>query len=635
MTSSLGSGPAAVVGAVASEPRVGAAFATSGGAASQADFWSLLVSARTSDQLCEAWLGILCQWTPGTQAGLLLLQDAGDRYAPAAVWPDPDRDMSFLADIAQQALVERRGVVREESSGLAQCAYPLLGADFAYGVVVMHLAARGENGLRDALRLLHWGAGWLVGLFDKRELQESSLRLQRSALLQELLVGALETRADDETARWIVNRLAEALPCRLAMMGRAGTPDGRGLKISSVSGSAGFEPRANLLAVAREAMIEAVAAGRLQACPPLADDDSGGVIEPGALADYAGEAGAGGAIAVPLVHDGRTLGALLLDFERPPDAETHAFVETLALALAPGVDLRRLAGRGLVEHAGTRAHAAMRLLAGPRHPGVKLATVTAAVLLVIAAFVQVDFRVRSPATIEGRIQRAATAPFDGFVAQASARAGDVVHKGDVLARLDDRDLDLQEARSAADAELADRKLREALAKGDAVQVRLAQAEAEQARAELALVRGKLARVTITAPFDGRIVKGDLSQQLGAPVDEGRILFEVAPLDAWRVVLKVDERDIAHLRVGEPGELVLAGLPGMRFDVLVSRISPVAVAEDGRNAFRVEAKVIGGSDRIQPGMEGVGKIVAGERSLLWVVFHRLVDWARYGAWTLGL
>ena len=87
MTTTPGGGRAAVVGAVASEPRLGSSFSSTAQAGATADFWSLLVNARTSEQLCQAWLGILCQWIPGTQAGLLLLHEEGDRYAPAAVWP--------------------------------------------------------------------------------------------------------------------------------------------------------------------------------------------------------------------------------------------------------------------------------------------------------------------------------------------------------------------------------------------------------------------------------------------------------------------------------------------------------------------------------------------------------------------
>ena len=624
-----------MVGAVASEPRLGSSFSSASQAGATADFWSLLANARTSDQLCQAWLGILCQWIPGTQAGLLLLHEEGsDRYAPAAVWPDQEQDLSHMAGAAQEALVERHGVVRDESSGMAQCAYPLLGADMAYGVVVLHVVARGEAGTRDALRLLHWGAGWLVGLFDKRHLLDRDRRLNRSALLQDILLGALAERHEDEAGRWIVNRLAEALPCRNAILARSRGAAGTSVEVVSVSGSAGFESRANLLAAAREALQETLVSGEMQCYPPGTDGSSQILLIDG-LVDYCREAQAGGALALPLVYQGRRLGALLVESDAPFDADTRGFLQTLALALAPCIDVQSTASRGLLEHARLSAGDALRTLAGPRHPGLKLVAALGLIALLGAALLQSDFRVRAPATVEGQLQRVAVAPFDGYIAVADIRAGDTVHAGDVLARMDDRELKLAEAKAAADDELADRKLREAMGRGDAVAVRIAQADAEQGHAELALVREKLSRAAITAPFDGRVVKGDLSQQLGAPVEQGHLLFEIAPMDAWRVVLKVDERDIVHLREGQPGELVLAGLSGEHFGIRVSKISPVAQAEEGRNSFRVEAQLQGVGSDIQPGMEGVGKVLAGEHSLLWIGFHRLFYWARYTAWTIGL
>jgi RND family efflux transporter MFP subunit len=296
--------------------------------------------------------------------------------------------------------------------------------------------------------------------------------------------------------------------------------------------------------------------------------------------------------------------------------------------------LQRDASRGLIAHARDGLAAAWHGTVGPQRAGAKALVLLALVLVAASLVVETSFMVRAPATIEGQVQRAAVAPFDGFVAAAPARAGDAVHAGDLLARLDDRDLKLDLAKSQADAELAERRLRDAMARSEAVAVRVAQAEFEQASAELALVRERLARSAITAPFDGVVVKGDLSQQLGAPVETGRVLFEIAPLDAWRVVVKVDERDIVHVRDGQDAELVLAGLPGTGHRLTISRVSPVALAEDGRTSFRVEARVQGGAASIQPGMEGVVRIDAGRRTWFWIGFHRVADWARYTAWTLG-
>lgn len=635
MTVPPGSARAAVVGAVASEPRLGAAFTSTAQAGAAQDFWSQLVSARTSGELCQAWLGILCQWIPGTQAGLLLLHEDRDRYVPAAVWPDRERDMSHLSGAAQEALMERHGVVRDEPSGMAQCAYPLLGADEAYGVVVLYVVARGEGGMRDALRLLHWGAGWLVGLFDKRSLVERDRRLGRSALLQDLLLGALSERHEEDAARWIVNRLAEALPCRQAILARVSAGGKESVKLASISGSAGFESRASLLAAARDALQEAVEIGEPQAHPSDDAASGGQLLVASALAEYCREAEAGGSLALPLVNRGRCLAALLVEADEPFDTETREFLQTLALALAPCLDVQSAAGRGFFAHARSSARDTLRAIAGPRAPGIKLLVVLGLLAVAGAAAVKVDYRVRSPATVEGLVQRAAVAPFDGFIASAQVRAGDTVHTGDVLARMDDRVLKLDEAKAAADSELAERKLREALGRGDAVAVRVAQADADQAHAALALARERLAHAAILAPFDGRVVTGDLSQQLGAPVEQGHVLFEIAPMHAWRVVLKVDERDIADLRVGESGELVLAGLPGRHFAIKVDRMFPVAQPAEGENSFRVEARLLGNGADIEPGMEGVGKVSAGEHRLLWIGFHQLFNWLRYTVWKLGL
>ena len=69
------------------------------------------------------------------------------------------------------------------------------------------------------------------------------------------------------------------------------------------------------------------------------------------------------------------------------------------------------------------------------------------------------------------------------------------------------------------------------------------AKIDQAEAQIALLDEQLARTKVVAPFNGVIMKGDLSQSLGSPVEHGQVLFEVAPLESYRVIVQVDERDI--------------------------------------------------------------------------------------------
>jgi multidrug resistance efflux pump len=176
-----------------------------------------------------------------------------------------------------------------------------------------------------------------------------------------------------------------------------------------------------------------------------------------------------------------------------------------------------------------------------------------------------------------------------------------------------------------------RKHRQALAAQERSTMVILGAQINQVDASLNLITGKLARATIVAPFDGIVVSGDLQQLLGTPVEQGKMLFQVAPLDSYRVILQVEERDIVHVKVGQQGELTLSGLPNQQMDFTLEQITPVSTAQDGRNFFRVEARLQNPSERVRPGMEGVGKAYVDERKLIWIWTHSLVDWLQLVAW----
>jgi RND family efflux transporter MFP subunit len=231
------------------------------------------------------------------------------------------------------------------------------------------------------------------------------------------------------------------------------------------------------------------------------------------------------------------------------------------------------------------------------------------------------------------VQRAITAPFNGYVKQAPLRAGDIVKAGDEIGRFDDRDLQLEKIKLTSQREQLNRQHREAMAKHERAQAEILGAQLEQTRAQLALVQEQLARAVMLAPLDGVIVSGDYSQLRGTPVERGQVLFELAPLDGYRIVLRVDERDIAYVMPGQHGELAVSAMPGESFPFTVTSIVPVNLAQEGKNVFRVEARLEGDPARLRPGMSGVGKIHIEERKLVWIWTRTAVDWLRLKLWTL--
>jgi multidrug resistance efflux pump len=235
------------------------------------------------------------------------------------------------------------------------------------------------------------------------------------------------------------------------------------------------------------------------------------------------------------------------------------------------------------------------------------------------------------------VRRILAAPFDGFVAESHARAGDLVKSGAPIAALDDRDIRLERVRAASQFAQYARQLQESLAKHDRSQLQILQAQQDQAQAQMRLMDEQLRRARLVAPFDGVLVSGDLSQSIGGAVKKGDKLFEVAPLAGYRVAIHVDESEIASVRPGQKGTLLLAAITEQSFELQVTLVTPVAQVRDGRNTFRVEAALAGeGAEqlaRLRPGMEGVAKIETGPRNLVWIWTHRFTDWARLQLWSL--
>jgi RND family efflux transporter MFP subunit len=257
----------------------------------------------------------------------------------------------------------------------------------------------------------------------------------------------------------------------------------------------------------------------------------------------------------------------------------------------------------------------------------KLSVFVTASVAVFFSLATGPYMITADASLEGQVQRAVTAAMQGYVVEARARAGDIVRKGDLLASLDDRDLRLEQQRLVSQRAQVESERRVAVAEGNRARARILEAQGAQIMAQAALVEEQIARTRMLAPFDGVVVKGDLSQSLGAAVERGNVLFELAPLESYRVIMKVDERDITQVTPGQQGRLALASMPNEPLAMTVEKITPVSVFDQGRNYFRVEARAVGAVDQLRPGMEGVGKIEVDERKLIWIWTHKLMHWLR--------
>jgi RND family efflux transporter MFP subunit len=322
-----------------------------------------------------------------------------------------------------------------------------------------------------------------------------------------------------------------------------------------------------------------------------------------------------------------------MTFEHPNgfDPDTVAVLDCIAATAAPILEEKRRNDRWLVVKAGESLWTQLERLLGPGYAKRKLALVLLLAAAAAGYFWHGLYRVTTDAVIEGQIQRSMVAPFNGFVLEAPVRAGDTVHTGQLLARLDDRDLLLERLKWITERQRRKLEFEKALGERNRSEQQISTTQVEQADAQIRLVDEQLARASLIAPFDGLVISGDLTQSIGASLQRGQEIFQVAPLDSYRVVLDVDESQIGDIAIGQKGLLVVSSLPGEEFPLAVTKITPVSKAHDGHNTFRVEGRLATAALSLRPGMHGVAKIDIDRRRMVWIWTRSFLDWARLMLW----
>jgi RND family efflux transporter MFP subunit len=602
------------------------------------DLWQQFAEAATSKAFCESWLSLQAGMLRGTRSALLLLgtPDTGP-FSPAAIFPDATYNVTHLAKAAERALRERRGLLLKndgsEESGEPlppgyQVAYPIEVSGKIHGAVVVETEELPPDEIQALMRRLYWGAGWLEVMLRRADAIRSQQANESLQKVLDTVAGAVEHEKFRAAAMGFVNGLAATLQCDRVSVGFV---DRKNARAAALSHTAEFDTHTNVVRAIEAAMDEAIDQQAVILYPMVPE---GIPLVTRAHQELVERHGAGAICTAPLGHEGKLFGALIL--ERPPDRPFDGpiveLIKTVAALVGPILEGKRRDEKWLTTKAAETCVREMKKFVGPGHFSLKIIGIIVLAGIIFFTFAKGVHRVKAPTVLEGIVQRAVGAPFNGYIMEAPARPGDVVRQGDLLCRMDDREMKLERLKWFTQREQFFKQYHEATAKHDRAQALINEAKADQAEAQVFLLDEQLSRARITAPFEGIVTSGDFSQSLGVSVERGQTLFEVAPLRGYRVVVQVDERDIGWVAVGQTGELALPSIPGTVFPLTVTRITPISTAKEGRNYFRVEAELKKTSERLRPGMEGVGKIFAGRARLIWIWTHDVIEWISLKVWT---
>ncbi len=597
--------------------------------------WRQFNDATAPEEFARAWLGLQCALIAGVERGVVVLGESENGpFTPVAYWPIAGASSAGLNAAAELALAERRGVAQgQDDAGHATpsqpwcVAYPIIVDEKLFGVAAVEIEPGRRVQLRGVMRQLQWGIGWIEVLLRRARMRDEKVTRDRIAIAFDLVAVALEKHRFQDACNATVTELAMRLDCDQVSIGFLKRHK---ITVAAVSHLAQFGRRMNLVRTIGMAMDEAVDQ-RAIVCSPAPQEWEYRIDR--AHRELARINGDGVILTVPLHSGGRFFGALT--FERPPGAAFNEDAVTLCDCVAnivgPVLEEKRQNDRLIAVKFFESFVTQLQRLFGPHYIGRKLATATAVALIIFFAVFKADYAVTASAALEGSVQRVIVAPSEGYIASQNVRAGDVVHVGDLMATLDDKDLVIERLKWSTKKGEQEKEYGKALAKQERADASIIKVQIEQAVAQIGLLDEMIKRTHLTAPFEGLVISGDLSQSIGAAVKRGDELFQVAPLDSYRVILKIDERDIADIQPGQMGTLLMTSIPLQPLHYAVTRVTPIAEAEEGINSFRVEASLVELSERLRPGMKGVGKTGIDERLLINIWTHRLIHWIRITLW----
>lgn len=239
----------------------------------------------------------------------------------------------------------------------------------------------------------------------------------------------------------------------------------------------------------------------------------------------------------------------------------------------------------------------------------------------------INFAVNAAGDIGPADQVSVRPEINGRIEELPVDIGDKVKKGDLLCRMDDRDLQIERSQRLTEIDGARLQLQKAertfKRQQQLVEQRLvAQEVFDDARTDfdlatngldrtqqaLKLVDDRLRKTRILAPFDCTVLTRPVS--LGQTVsgsggfNSGTEIMSIANLSAMVVNAHVNQADVVRLSQGREVEVQAESVPDVKMTGTVERIAPQAVIKNGIKGFSARIAIKNIDPRVRPGMTAI-------------------------------
>lgn len=218
----------------------------------------------------------------------------------------------------------------------------------------------------------------------------------------------------------------------------------------------------------------------------------------------------------------------------------------------------------------------------------------------------------------------------GRLVSVNVKLGDRVSRGQVLARIEDQEINEQVKQAEASFEVAQATIRqreadlkfsqinlerskslfdrqllprqtlddaEARQSAAVAQLDLARAQFAQAQARLEELRITKANTNIVSPVNGFVGKRNVD--VGAWASQQTPVVSVVDISSVRLVANVVEKDLRLVNVGDPAKVEVDAFPGENFAGRIARVAPVL--DPATRTAEIEIEVPNTGYRLKPGM----------------------------------
>src|SRR4051812_9186044 len=239
---------------------------------------------------------------------------------------------------------------------------------------------------------------------------------------------------------------------------------------------------------------------------------------------------------------------------------------------------------------------------------------------------QRDIRFSVPAAGEiGPAEQVSVKPeINGKIDELPVDIGDTVKKGQLLFKLDDKELQNEKASADTEVQRANLQLQQSernykraqelfeenliakeLYENSKTEYELAKNALERSQRDLAVIEERLTKTEVRAPFDCTVLTRPVS--IGQAVsgsggfNSGTEVLTIADLNSMIINAQVNQADVPRLKVGESVEVTVEAVPGLQASGMVERISPQATIKNNIKGYpaRVVLKQI--DPPVRPGM----------------------------------